>query len=1354
MKNPTAKLRPAVTAALALSMAVPAPMVHAAELETLQAPDAAPEEGAAADVAPEPPADAPPATDAAGAVDGAGTASAPSDGAVVGATEAGPADSAATTSAEGSDPAGEGAAISEEPASEAAPLAEGDVAVDEASFPDAAFRAWVLDSANLHGAGADGVLTREEREAVSGILVQRRGIRDITGIELFPNLTFIDFEGNYIEQVDLSGNPKLQTVYLRNNCLTSIDFSHNTDLRFIEIFDNRLTEIDLTMLPKLRFVHLDYNDLKVIDLSRNTALEADGFVGNNNPLEKVILPKIEGRSFDSFVISELDEYEGYTSTLPEWYTTPDFQPGTGITPSTVADRTFIPFDGQTLYVKRTPNAYTVRFDANGGEGEMEPVARTWDDGAQALPAAAFGRLGYRFRGWAAEPGGGAVFSDGQEVANIGGADDTGETVTLYAVWEPIAASSGYFRSQLSEGERALYDDVVSQLGELTDPGDPGALEVFAPDGLDRSLSRVLFAALRDHPEYFWIDFASLSWEEVSASRFALAPRVSGESYFVDGFTADNLAGYRERFEAQVEAIVAGAPADPVLAVRYFNSWLAANNVYNPSGLGASNFSRTAASGLLSGNDAATGPVCYGYATAMKVLLDRAGIENAYVEGWAYNGRNGSGEQHAWNYVAVDGAWYAVDPTWNDPSSASAPALETYLLVGSGTVTTPSLTGRETFGANHDPSRSPAATYGLGYPALSAEACPGVSTGLVEVVGAAGSARYGTLDEALAAAAAGDTVRLWGDIELSGTAVVSRDAVIDLNGHGVRCASAPALRVEAGAALSLVNSAGVQSTVWSGAGAAAENAGSLTIGPWVCVRGMGLSAVLGGEPQAGARAYLVRTSGAWTAYEVEAPAAPEAGEADVADAGGTVEGLTALVNGALEPEVAFTYLAAPGVSVAVPASAVPAITWELAQAPEGAGENLVRGTYLFRAEAFGHELTYTVEVADSALDQAVAEGRERLEGIMGALERDASDGLVTSYDLEGARTVFAEALRHLDAAESAEAVQATVDGAAAALEATPTVAGRALELEAAWRAAHAGALALVYDGSVTLETASERLAAAEAAIAAAGTDALSAQLPEGMGEADRALVAAAARAQIEAASDGLEGLRALAGAATWAAGARDAVAALPDPVTAAELDGLQALVDALDALDPAVRRLVSSLDAARVAALRDEALAASEGDGELPGDGGETPGQPGGGGEVPGEPDSGEEVPGNPGEGGETPGGPGEGPQVPGGSGEDGGQPGGAQDGAVRVSAPADGTSTGSGDGASAASGDAPAADAAAASDAAGAAEPLAASAEARSVDAVTGATEDAGFPAPVGILAGAAAIVAAVGAAVGIRRRK
>mgnify|MGYP001369228615 CR=1 FL=1 len=53
-------------------------------------------------------------------------------------------------------------------------------------------------------------------------------------------------------------------------------------------------------------------------------------------------------------------------------------------------------------------------------------------------------------------------------------------------------------------------------------------------------------------------------------------------------------------------------------------------------------------------------VCEGYAKAMKLLLNRAGIECHIVTG------ESNGENHAWNIVKIDGETYHLDATYNDP----------------------------------------------------------------------------------------------------------------------------------------------------------------------------------------------------------------------------------------------------------------------------------------------------------------------------------------------------------------------------------------------------------------------------------------------------------------------------------------------------------------------------------------------------------------------------------------------------------------------------------------------------------------------------------------------------------------
>lgn len=53
--------------------------------------------------------------------------------------------------------------------------------------------------------------------------------------------------------------------------------------------------------------------------------------------------------------------------------------------------------------------------------------------------------------------------------------------------------------------------------------------------------------------------------------------------------------------------------------------------------------------------------CEGYAAALQLLCDKAGIANYIV-----CGKNSDGTTHAWNKIRLGGEWYNADCTWDDP----------------------------------------------------------------------------------------------------------------------------------------------------------------------------------------------------------------------------------------------------------------------------------------------------------------------------------------------------------------------------------------------------------------------------------------------------------------------------------------------------------------------------------------------------------------------------------------------------------------------------------------------------------------------------------------------------------------
>ena len=89
-------------------------------------------------------------------------------------------------------------------------------------------------------------------------------------------------------------------------------------------------------------------------------------------------------------------------------------------------------------------------------------------------------------------------------------------------------------------------------------------------------------------------------------------------------------------------------------------------------------------------------VCEGYARSFKYIMDNMGIPCVLVIGKGTNSK-GETENHAWNYIELKGAWYAIDTTWDDP-----------VVTGVGTASQKSrykyfLKGSNTFNKDHTPS---------------------------------------------------------------------------------------------------------------------------------------------------------------------------------------------------------------------------------------------------------------------------------------------------------------------------------------------------------------------------------------------------------------------------------------------------------------------------------------------------------------------------------------------------------------------------------------------------------------------------------------------------------------------------
>ena len=177
--------------------------------------------------------------------------------------------------------------------------------------------------------------------------------------------------------------------------------------------------------------------------------------------------------------------------------------------------------------------------------------------------------------------------------------------------------------------------------------------------------------LADHPEYFWDKGAHIKLFRLP---FVSASFINTE-YLCDPAV---LPAMERRMNSAVDIIVQKAneyDTDKDKAL-FVHDYLVSNCAYDEAGYHSGypkSLSYTCYGCIV--NQCA---VCQGYAEAYQLILNRLGIECGLIPGTAvYESETSS---HAWNYVRLDGEYYMVDVTWDDPLEYSGPIRHDYFCL--------------------------------------------------------------------------------------------------------------------------------------------------------------------------------------------------------------------------------------------------------------------------------------------------------------------------------------------------------------------------------------------------------------------------------------------------------------------------------------------------------------------------------------------------------------------------------------------------------------------------------------------------------------------------------------------------
>lgn len=160
-------------------------------------------------------------------------------------------------------------------------------------IPDPIFKNYLINNKDIN-LNQDNEIQYNEALYTKEISVWGLGIKDLTGIESFVNLTDLDCSHTKLTDLNLSKNTKLIRLYAYNiyglkkidvtNCiqitdfwcdnddLTFIDVTKNSKLDFFQCNSNKLTSLDLSQNSKLTILRCQGNELSYLDL-RNGNLQ-------------------------------------------------------------------------------------------------------------------------------------------------------------------------------------------------------------------------------------------------------------------------------------------------------------------------------------------------------------------------------------------------------------------------------------------------------------------------------------------------------------------------------------------------------------------------------------------------------------------------------------------------------------------------------------------------------------------------------------------------------------------------------------------------------------------------------------------------------------------------------------------------------------------------------------------------------------------------------------------------------------------------------------------------------------------------------------------------------------------------
>ena len=194
---------------------------------------------------------------------------------------------------------------------------------------------------------------------------------------------------------------------------------------------------------------------------------------------------------------------------------------------------------------------------------------------------------------------------------------------------------------------------------------------YAPDAeeFDRAYHTVQDRFYLTYQGYYSYSYTSWDKPDWSVSYYEV------ELGFWEDVTGADVQRWRGETEQKVLELAGSLFAQDMpdwKKVLLIHDWLVDNNYYDLADFDKLQGANHCAYGTLAEGNG----VCQSYSEATRMLCEAAGIPCYYIPGDGI-GSDGTTGAHSWNCVELDGGWYLMDVTWDDPTTTDGSDVKRY-----------------------------------------------------------------------------------------------------------------------------------------------------------------------------------------------------------------------------------------------------------------------------------------------------------------------------------------------------------------------------------------------------------------------------------------------------------------------------------------------------------------------------------------------------------------------------------------------------------------------------------------------------------------------------------------------------